>query len=256
MESVAEAYKWTDNQKHCAVLSALRGEPARFAFKALGPEVRNDYNALIDELLARFAEFVSKKVYRAKYRNLRQEVGQSEQELAATIKMIYGRAFPGRDRKISQEDMVSKFLEALLDDGQCTALEYPTAPETLDASLQQAIHYREAARKTNDLDDGFNRAYRTQSMDVEMNSSVGDSFSCQYDEVVWAVGRSAPMMNTQALTKMSPEQRNTNVRATEPTAPTSGTKGSDKKEEGLKFSLSDVQQLISHALAHNQSNGN
>ena len=64
------------------------------------------------------------------------------------------------------------------------------------------------------------------------------------------------MMNTQALTKMSPEQPNTNVMATEPTAPTSGTKGSDKKEEGLKFSLSDVQQLISHALVHNQSNGN
>ena len=102
--------------------------------------------------------------------------------------MIYGRAFPGPDQKISQEDMASKFLEALLDDGQHTALEYPTAPETLDAALRQAIHYREAARKTNDLDDGFNRAYRTQSMDVEMNSSVGDSFSCQYDEVVQAVG--------------------------------------------------------------------
>ena len=101
LESVAEAYKWTDNQKRCAVLSALQGEPARFAFKALGPEVRNDYNALIDELSARFAKFESKKVYRAKYRNLKQEVGQSEQELAATIKMIYGRAFPGRDRKIS-----------------------------------------------------------------------------------------------------------------------------------------------------------
>ena len=84
---------------------------------------------------ARFAEFESKKVYRAKCCNLKQEVGQSEQELAATIKMIYGRAFPGRDWKISQEDMVSKFLEALLDDGQQTALEYPKVPETLDAAL-------------------------------------------------------------------------------------------------------------------------
>ena len=52
LESVAEAYKWTDNQKRCAILSALQGEPARFAFKALGPEVWNDYNALIDELSA------------------------------------------------------------------------------------------------------------------------------------------------------------------------------------------------------------
>ena len=135
LEAVADIYKWTDNQKRFAVLLTLRGEPARFAFKALGPEVRNDYKALIEELSARFAEFESKKVYRAKYRNLKQEVGQSEQELAATIKMIYGRAFPGRDQKISQEDMVPKFLEALLDDGQWTALEYPKVPETLDAAL-------------------------------------------------------------------------------------------------------------------------
>ncbi|MCG8623790.1 MAG: hypothetical protein MJE68_17585, partial [Proteobacteria bacterium] len=135
LESVAEIYKWTDNQKRCMVMSSLRGEPAKFVFKALGPEVRNDYQALIEELTTRFTEFKSKKVYRAKYHNLKQEPGQSEQELAATIKMIYGRAFPGRDRKISQEDMVSKFLEALQDNDERTALEYPTLPETLDAAL-------------------------------------------------------------------------------------------------------------------------
>ena len=145
LESVAEIYKWTDNQKRCVVLSSLQGEPAKFVFKALGPEVQNSYKALIEELTTWFTEFESKKVYQAKYWNLKQEPGQSEQELAATIKMIYGRAFPGRDWKISQEDMVSKFLEALQDNEQHTALEYPTVPETLDAALQQAIHYQEAA---------------------------------------------------------------------------------------------------------------
>ena len=52
LEAVADVYKWTDNQKQCVVLSTLRGEPARFAFKALGPEVQNDYKALIEELSA------------------------------------------------------------------------------------------------------------------------------------------------------------------------------------------------------------
>ena len=185
LEAVADVYKWTDNQKRCTVLSTLRGEPARFAFKALGPEVRNDYQALIEELSAQFAEFESKKVYRAKYCNLKQAVGQSEQELAATIKMIYGRAFLGRDWKISQEDMVSKFLEALLDDGQRTVLEYPKVPETLDAALRQAIHYREAARKTNDIGNGFMRAYRTQSADMEADNP---GYS-QLQEIVRAVGQ-------------------------------------------------------------------
>ena len=160
LESVAEVYRWTDNQKRSVVISNLRGEPAKFVFKALAPEVRNDYKALIDELTTRFTEFESQKVFRAKYRNLKQEPGQSEQELAAEIKMMYGRAFPGRGRRISQEDMVSKFLEALRDDAQRTALEYPAVPETLDAALRQAIHYREAARRTNEVDDGFSRAFR------------------------------------------------------------------------------------------------
>ena len=39
LEAVADVHKWTDNQKRCAVLSTLRGEPARFVFKALFPEV-------------------------------------------------------------------------------------------------------------------------------------------------------------------------------------------------------------------------
>ena len=237
LEAVADVYKWTDNQKRCAVLSTLRGEPARFAFKALFPEVQNDYKALIKELSAQFAEFESKKVYRAKYRNLKQEVGQSEQELAATIKMIYGRAFPGRDRKISQEDMVSKFLEALLDGGQRMALEYPKVPETLDAALRQAIHYHEAARKTNDINDGFMRAYSTQSADMETDNP---GYS-QLQEIVQAVGHTMSQSKPQDGTQ---KQISTHSMATEPTATVSGTKEGNEKGSEPKFSLTDVNNCL------------
>ena len=163
--------------------------------------------------------------------------------------MIYGRAFPGRDRKISQEDMVSKFLEALLDDGQRTALEYPKVPETLDAALRQSIHYREAARKTNDIDDGFTRAYRTQSADMEADNT---GYS-QLQEIVRAVGRGMSQSKAQEAPQ---KQTSTSSMATEPTATSSGTKESNEKGGEPKFSLADVQQLLSHAMANNQSKGN
>ena len=240
LESIADIYKWTESQKRSVVMSSLRGEPAKFVFKALGPEVRNDYKALIDELTTRFTEFESQKVFRTKYRNLRQEPGQSEQELAAAIKMMYGRAFPGRDRRISQEDMVSKFLEALHDNAQRTALEYPTVPETLDAALRQAIHYREAVRRTNEVDEGFGRAYRVRETSAE--EPTGE-LAYQYQEKVQAVGRSLIKAKTKAVTHMAPNPAMSQPQAREPTV-----MGNDEDGEPT-FSLKQVQQLLGYARA-------
>ena len=145
--------------------------------------------------------------------------------------------------------MVSKFMEALLDNGQQTALEYPKVPETLDAVLRQSIHYREAARKTNDIDDGFTRAYRTQSADVEADNT---GYS-QLQEIVRAVGRGMSQSKAQ---EASQKQISTSSTATEPTATSSGTKESNEQGGEPKFSLADVQQLLSHARANNQSKGN
>ena len=52
------------------------------------------------------------------------------------------------------------------------------------------------------------------------------------------------------------KQISTNSMATEPTATVSGTKEGNEKGSEPKFSLTDVQQLLSHAMANNQSKGN
>ena len=76
--------------------------------------------------------------------------------MAAHAKAIYDWACPGRDEKVRQEDLVNAFLEALQDDDQCRALEYPHVPDTIEEAALQAAHYQEAARRpTTYIDDGY-----------------------------------------------------------------------------------------------------
>ena len=113
-------------------MSNLQEEAATFIFKTLTERERQDYNLLVKSLTGRFTEIESRKVYRLRYRNLRQQPGESEQQLAARAKAIYDRACPGRDEKVRQEDLVNAFLEALQDDDQWRALEYPRVPDTIE----------------------------------------------------------------------------------------------------------------------------
>ena len=80
--------------------------------------------------------------------------GDSEQQLAAHAKVIYDRACPSRDEKVRQE--VNAFLEALQDDDQWRALEYPCDPDTIKEAALQAVHYQEAERRpTTYIDDEY-----------------------------------------------------------------------------------------------------
>ena len=146
-QAVADSYQWTEEEKARALVISLRGEAATFALQAVTPETRADYKGLVSELAFQYAGAECTKVFCTQYRNLCQEPGQSEQELAAAIRVLHSKAYPGRDKLTSQEDMVSKFLEALLDDQQRVAIEFPQMPDTLKKAVKMAVHYREAARK-------------------------------------------------------------------------------------------------------------
>ena len=159
LEAVTSQYRWNDDQKRGVILSNLQEEPATFIYKTLTNRERQDYGLLVKALTGQFTELESQKVYRLKYRNLRQQPGESEQQLATQTKAIYDRACPGRDEKVRQEDLVNAFLEALQDDDQRRALEYPRVPDTIEEVTMQAAHYREAARRPTYADDGFGYGY-------------------------------------------------------------------------------------------------
>ena len=118
-----------------------------------------------------------------------------------------------------------------------------------DSGCSIATGYPQAARKTNDIDKGFMRAYRTQSADMEADNP---GYS-QLQEIVRAVGHTMSQSKPQDATQ---KQISIHSMATEPPATVSGTKEGNEKGSERKFSLTDVQQLLSHAMANNQSKGN
>ena len=145
---------------------------------------------------------------------------------------------------------MSKFLEALQDNEQRTALEYPTVPETLDATLRQAIHYREAAQKANDVDDGFNRAYRVQDTLVE--APTGEASYPQYPDRAQVVDHSTVKIQPKTVAPMVPQAAVPPQQATEP----------GNKDDEPRFSMREVQHLLEYTMAarsvpnHNEGQGN
>ena len=147
LEAIASTYHWDEEVKRSLVLSQMRGEAATYVFKEISEVQRSNYKLLIEALDDRYTEIESRKTYRIRWRKIRQEPEETEQELAARVKSIYDKAFPGRNEKVRQEDLVNAFLEALRDDRQREALEYPNVPQTIKEATVQAVHYREAVRK-------------------------------------------------------------------------------------------------------------
>lgn len=241
LEAVASQYRWTDDQKRGLILSNLREEPATFIYKTLTNRERQDYGLLVKALTGRFTEIESRKVYRLKYRNLRQQPGESEQQLAARTKAIYDRACPGRDEKVRQEDLVSAFLEALQDDDQRRALEYPRVPDTIEEAAIQAVHYREAARRPTYTDEGFgydriNRIPQNTTSDPYQDSIA---FTNRMD-TSGHVARRSTEQSRVGHAKVEPQKT---LSENQPTA-TATNSVTDAGEKQVTLTLTELQDLL------------
>ena len=213
LEAIALHYKWTAKQKRGLILSNLQEEAVTFIFKTLTDRERQDYNLLIKALTGQFTEIESQKVYCLRYQNLWQQPGESEQQLATHAKAIYDRACPSRDEKVRQEDLVNAFLEALQDDDQCRALEYPHVPDTIKEAVLQAVHYWEAARRpTTYIDDGYgydriNRVLHNEPSDHHQETSGNHVDMANLGEhMIWRIAEEvSSRTEAKAKTSSTPE---------------------------------------------------
>ena len=253
LEAVASHYKWTDDQKRGLILSNLREEAATFIFKTLTERERQDYNLLIKSLTGRFTEIESRKVYRLRYRNLRQQPGESEQQLAARAKAIYDWACPGRDEKVRQEDLVNAFLEALQDDDQRRALEYPRVPDTIEEAALQAAHYREAARRpTPYVEDTYGYEHINRVAHSEPSDSYPDTAGNAMDIAKLGehmIRRIAEEVSSR--TEASPKTSAT--QESQPTAMPVG-QGASVGENKVTLTLEELQKLLQSSAPTSNSN--
>ena len=88
----------------------------------------------------------TERIFRVQWANISQQPGQTEQELAAEIWRIHAEAYPDRNAKTRQVDLIDKFLDSLCDESQRSAIEFNKCPHTIEEAVKYAIQYRETTR--------------------------------------------------------------------------------------------------------------
>ena len=146
-EAVAANHGWSKAKKLSALTTLLRGDAGEYVFGTVKEKVRRNYKALVKTLDRQYRVIESKRSYRREWAELRQTHGQSVEELAARIKVLYNKAFPDRDYKTRREDVVAKFFDALTDTTLKAQVQFVKDPQNIDQAVREVIHYRDTCYK-------------------------------------------------------------------------------------------------------------
>ncbi len=134
-------YRLNSSEKLDALLPRIRGIAADFVFDQLSPEVRSDYHLLVYELRKRFQTFESPRMYQMQYDKRKQKFGEDAHSFASDLKCLYDKAYPGRPRRIRDEDLVRKYFDGLLDEKASAQVEYHKSPTSIDHAVYEVMRY-------------------------------------------------------------------------------------------------------------------
>ena len=152
----------------------LQGKPADYVFEDSAREART-YRELVEQLDRKYYGRETEKMYQNKWIQIAQKSGESEVDLAHYIKKVYSKAYPRRTGRIRREDLVSKFMDALIDHEARTMLEAYHKPTDIDEAVDMVVTLRVSKNRTRGKDgwrkrgshneEGRNRIGRVDSKD-------------------------------------------------------------------------------------------
>ena len=146
-ESVAKLSNWTAKEKLQHLLPRIQGNAADYVFGTIA-----SYDNLIAEIESRFGTLENTRVYKTQFNNKKQAKDESIEEYAADVKRLYDWAYPNRDAKTRQEDLVSKFLQGLWDTKARQYIELHKDPSTIEEAVQQVAAYLSVTSDPNNND--------------------------------------------------------------------------------------------------------
>ena len=171
-EAIARRFDWSDDDKLDHMLPRMEDQAAQFIFAQLHPRTLSNYRELIAELDSRFRVIETSRSFAAKFSRRSQRTGETAEEYAADLKILYDKAHGYRDRHIREEDLVRRFLDGLRDDDIRFEVEYHKEPDTLDKAVYHVVNmiqtrnnrdrrYRDNTRRAADTDDLEQVTYQT-----------------------------------------------------------------------------------------------
>jgi hypothetical protein len=139
-EAIAQRWGWTENEMLDQLLPRIEGHAANFVFSQLHLSLLHSYRDLKVELNNRYRTIETPRLFASKFSKRSQKVGETAEEFAAELKVLYDKAHGFRDRKTRDEDLVRRFLDGLRDDEIRFAVEYGKEPETVDEAVFHVVN--------------------------------------------------------------------------------------------------------------------
>jgi hypothetical protein len=109
-ETIADRYHWNDEDRLDQLLPRIEGQAAQFLFGQLPKAVLKNYREVVKEMHYRFRVVETSRAYAAKFSRRNQKPGETAEDYAADLKMLYDKAHGFRDRQTREEDLVRKFF--------------------------------------------------------------------------------------------------------------------------------------------------
>ena len=134
----------------------MEGQAAQFLYGQLPRHILNTYEDIVKEMHNRFRVVETARSFAAKFSRRNQRVGETAEDYAADIKMLYDKAHGYRDRRTREEDLVRRFLDGLRDDEIRFEVEFHKEPETIDEAVYHMVNFVQTRNSA-----GSDRKYRT-----------------------------------------------------------------------------------------------
>ena len=236
-KEIARRQGWSREEKLDELLPKLQGAAGEFVYDQLSSTVRQDYRALTQELENRFRKVINPKTYGTKFSACNQRPSQSAEDYAAELKMLYDKAYPSRDRKTRDEDLLRRFLSGLHDRETKFQVEYVKNPKNIDAAVDEVVNFQEVRRMQGKTVKSIKRA---------PVSDESDDPEEEYIQRVWK----PPVKPSKAPENSSPPE-------VKPTTPESPPKWVDTLKEELKTMIKEeVKDAGKTKQNQNNANGN
>lgn len=192
-EEVANRQRWSSEEKLDELLPRLQGVAGDFVFGQLNQAIRSNYQLLCKELNHRFRVVETTKSFRIQFSNRNQKSGETPEEYAAELKMLYDKAHTHRDSITRKDDLLRRFLDGLTDEKTRFYVEFVKEPTDIDEAVYQVVCFQETKSRSKDHNPMYSRQLR-------------DEHSSSDNENDESIVRSVPLKNKHRLIQKSADQ--------------------------------------------------
>ena len=143
-DDVACRRNWSEEKHLDVMLPRLKGPAGEYVYDQLSHSQRSSYKELVDCLKKRFHKVESRKMFADMFWKRDQKAGELEETYAAELKRLHGKAWPKRNTESTEEDLLQRFMNGLLDKKAKEQVEFVKNPTNIDNALDEVVKYREA----------------------------------------------------------------------------------------------------------------